>query len=1754
MPSRLKSLDLTGYKTFASKTQFLFGERITCVVGPNGSGKCVSGDTLVTLADGRDIPIRELVEAALGASSAVETLPDGLMTRENPAHIEVLSLNPSTLRLEKRPVAGFIRRESTPLLIHACTRSGRKVKATPYHPLFTLEHGQLRVLKAEELKPGIRVATPRRLVNGSKKVVLDPRAVLESFRADDEVFVPNSGPLRQWADIARAKFGTWAEWGRIADVPPTLMSGLLNGQAVNTATLVKLSRAAKIDPPLTGYLKSHGSGQIRVPIELTPDLARFLGLLIAEGRNTDSNQIWFVNSDSAVCDEFERLAGSLFGVEVSRNHYKQSTEDDLIYSRTLGKTLERLFNFGVASSASVKEVPSQLLEAEPETQWSFLSGLFEGDAYVCVKTNADGKRHTAYIEYATASLQLAHQVIALLLRLGIFAFLRPKEKYASNTALKRRRTYYSVFIYGNEQLRQISRQLTFVGKKQESLRLLQNLPLVSNPNHDLIPGVTPLVKEAARLAKVKVKLHRSRHPKLAAYTENRCEASRSGLLEVIDQIRQFGATPDNANPILSYLTTLATSDIYWDEIVSVELTKPPEQWVYDLSIIDTHNFVANNIIVHNSNIADSVRWVLGEQSFSLLRGKKTEDMIFAGSELRPRASMAQATVTFDNSDGWLPIDFAEVSITRRAFRDGQNEYLLNGQRARLRDINELLAKVGLAERTYTIVGQGAVDTALSLKAEERRALFEEAAGIGIYRGKREDALRKLEQTQHNLERVHDILAEIRPRLKTLERQAQRARDYQQVKTELDGVLKIWYGYHWHQAQQNLARAHQDADEQTAVLDGLREEQHSLDRSLAELRARIAALRNQINVWQAEVSEQRAQAETLSRNLAVADERLRAFGEQRNSLVSDLQSLETDFQAQTDQLTSARAELDRLQTERAQARAELDSLELLRAQRDTDRRRLAEQIAEARGRAAAIAAQINEHNARRAQLAAERERLTAARAEQESACAQTESLVAQKRAELTEREAALQASRQNILEAEAGLSRLAERIARAEIELSRVNARLTEAVAAEGKLTARAEALAQLRAALATGSASAALRQLARAELADLIQTPPELDAAITAALGQFIHTFIVEDANTALDLLSQSEGRAALLPLSTVKPSPLNELPSHPDLLGLAAGLVNCDPAYRPAVDSLLGHVVIVRSRETALRLAPSLPSGALAATLDGELFFANGLIVAGRESKTESASALALAREQRELPAAIERAQVEKRDLEIERDGYETGLRGLRAERDALAETIRARQTAEREAAAARDAARLGLDRAEAQANFHRDQITNYQLLITQASDAEQSLRAKLETLSAELAAAEALTRAIAGQSPELTADELNSKIAGYATRLAVADRAAADADARTHDLQIALDRAAAAIQNRRARLDTLETESQTFLASLDSDRRQLASLNSLISNLQSQITPAQAKLTHLESEQSAVESAESEMRASLHAAERRHADLQLDYARKKDEIENLRRYITDDFGLVALDYTEELPGPTPLPLEGVVEHLPQVDALPEGLEDLLNRRRTQLKRMGAINPDALAEFTEVKQRHDFLIAQVADLESAQTQLREVIAELDALMEREFRRTFDAVAEQFKETFSRLFGGGGAKLILTEPENITNTGIDIIAKLPGRKQQGLALLSGGERALTASALLFALLRVNPPPFAMLDEVDAALDEANVGRFRDLLSELAEATQFVVITHNRNTVQVADTVYGISMGADSASQAISLKLDGEKVAVTPAAV
>jgi chromosome segregation protein len=307
--------------------------------------------------------------------------------------------------------------------------------------------------------------------------------------------------------------------------------------------------------------------------------------------------------------------------------------------------------------------------------------------------------------------------------------------------------------------------------------------------------------------------------------------------------------------------------------------------------------------------------------------------------------------------------------------------------------------------------------------------------------------------------------------------------------------------------------------------------------------------------------------------------------------------------------------------------------------------------------------------------------------------------------------------------------------------------------------------------------------------------------------------------------------------------------------------------------------------------------------------------------------------------------------------------------------------------------------------------------------------------------------------------------------------------------------------------------------------------------------IEPGEADLRSLEAEQSSLEATEAVARQAVSLADHRHSQTRIVLIRRQETLQSLQRRIEEDFGLVAFDYAEQVSGQSPLPLDGMVEQLPRIVQLSPDIDDAIKRQRVQLRRIGPINPEAQAEYKAVKERFNFMTEQIADLRHAEVDIREVIRELDELMQRDFNKTFDAVAAEFKSIFQRLFGGGSARLVLTDPDNLTDTGIDIEARLPGRRTQGLSLLSGGERSLTAASLVFALLKVAPTPFCVLDEVDAMLDEANVGRFRDLLRELSQQTQFIIVTHNRNTVQAADVIYGVTMGRDSASQVVSLKMD-----------
>ncbi len=1169
-----------------------------------------------------------------------------------------------------------------------------------------------------------------------------------------------------------------------------------------------------------------------------------------------------------------------------------------------------------------------------------------------------------------------------------------------------------------------------------------------------------------------------------------------------------------------------------------------------------------------SNIVDSIRWVLGEQSFGLLRGKKTEDMIFAGSELRPRAGMAEANLIFDNSDGWLPIDFSEVSIARRAYRDGENEYLLNGQRVRLRDISELLAKCGLSERTYTIIGQGLIDTALSLKAEERRALFEEAAGIGVYRNKREDALRKLDATQRNLERVLDILAELKPRLRSLERQAQRARDFNQVKADLHAILKLWYGYHWYSATEELERAQVVATEAAAELNSHQSKQEEYDQEVGAVRAKISDLKSHIANLKHNDARLQADLQTIIRELAVADERLNSLAAQRAALLVEIPQLQTSVTDSAQRAAEAQAEVTRLETEAAEARDQVARAQTAREERASQRAALHQRETESVAALARLDSHMTELRARQTQLGERSDRLITTKGEQLAALRQLETAEVAARQLVHDANANLDKVQAARAEAEVKVSAQAQAVRAAETHLAATTETAATARAELARRRARHEILTQARAEL-SGFAPGAKTLLAqnfatRGALAELLTVPQELETAISAALGAHLDALVINnfgEIDLATQLLGEANGRAALLPLEHLTAPEVLTAPDAPGVLGVAARLLppSADPALARAVDLLLGRVVVVQDASVAQRLIQStsdvgathaspLPADTIFVTLNGEIFHASGPVFIGRDA---APTMLQQARERRDLSAEIETQTALCDQHEAER---EAAARATDQARQTLVELQAALKTAqdfERRTTISRDSTALEAERVSHTAQFQREQVNALEADIVKVENETRRLKDELNQVYTERhAALEALEQAKAALAT-FSADDSAEGLAKWQTALAVAARAAQDAQTRAAELKRAQAAGETQLAERQGQVQRLEAQAAGVAEGVAQARTSEVNLREQINRLAAEIQPQEKELAAREAEQTRLETGDTQSRALLHAAEKRNQQAQLEFTRKQEEVDNMRRRIEEDFGLVEFDYGEAGSGPTPLPMYPLVEKLERLTTLPEDLEDQLVRKRAQWRRMGLINPEAEKEFNEVKERHDFLTTQVADLHAAQAQLREVIAEMDVLMERDFRKTFDAVANEFKETFARLFGGGTAKLLLTDPEHLTTSGVDIQARLPGRRPQSLSMLSGGERSLTACALVFALLRVSPTPFVVLDEVDAMLDEANVGRYRDMLKELAERTQFIVVTHNRNTVQVADTVYGITMGNDSASQVIGLKLDGEKVAGAP---
>lgn len=1156
-----------------------------------------------------------------------------------------------------------------------------------------------------------------------------------------------------------------------------------------------------------------------------------------------------------------------------------------------------------------------------------------------------------------------------------------------------------------------------------------------------------------------------------------------------------------------------------------------------------------------SNVADAIRWVMGEQSYRTLRAQTSEDMIFAGSGRRARLGMAEVTVTLDNNDGWLPIDYSEVTIGRRAHRSGENEYLLNGQRVRYRDIVDLLESGGLARTSYTVLGQGMVDAALALRPEARRVLFEDAAGIAPLLRKREEALERIAETERNLQRVADILSEIQPRAARLRRQAERAEEYMVLSHDLQELQRIWFGHQWQLRTRSLSQSVERVKKSQQRVVAQSAYTREVEARIAALGEEQAGLRAQAEALSAQQLSLRTDSESRRRELAVVSERLKLYAQQADTLETEeagFASRRAIVRAEIERATAELGEQEQTanasRTELEAARAELALANQTRAERERQSAALQVRLNQSVSQVADQRARLEQTRERRTALLADRER------------AQVALVDLGKRAEASASESkALSEREQSLAEQLAG-----NEAQQAEVNNQLVGARAASA-AAEGqvrarraeleRLVARRDLVGRLRQDL-TGyypgvrevlGARSGLRGLL-GTVASLMDVPAELEQAIESALGPRLQHVVAEcweDAEQAIAHLKRTRaGWATFLPMDTVRTRPALEVAAKGRVRGVASRLVRTRAELQPVVDLLLGTTLVVEDLPTARGLL-NQRGISLIVTLDGETVQPSGALSGG--ARHQGTNLLAQEREWRDLPVLVEGAESELAAAQAQLDACEGVVQQLEHQL-ADKERHRSELTSERERARARIALQ-----AQAARELTRDQQWQSSHM-EQATRELGSLAEREKSIQGALAEAQEQQMALSAELRELREgleggkdETLRRRAAELETRVAVAERTVQSQRALVNSHKSGLAQLEEQAASKSAQRAGLLTTIAALRNEVEEAQKQGQGVEDAIAALVAQLAPLHSALAKLDEQQAEVEHQRMLAQERMNEAELNYNRAVLECEHADGEQQSLARTIEEELGPVQLP--EIKAQQLHLTLGDDVVVLPTVESLPPGLSNEIRDLKARLRRLGGINPDAPREYEQLLDRETFLQGQDADLRGAIASLHEVITELDARIDREFTSTFKAVTKAFSEYFQTLFAGGRAKLVLTDPEVISSTGVDIEVHLPGKRTESLALLSGGERALTAVALLFALLKANPVPFCFLDEVDAMLDEVNVRRFRQVLEEHARHTQFVVITHNRYTMESATTIYGISMSEQGVSQSVSLDLarDAERI-------
>ncbi len=1145
-----------------------------------------------------------------------------------------------------------------------------------------------------------------------------------------------------------------------------------------------------------------------------------------------------------------------------------------------------------------------------------------------------------------------------------------------------------------------------------------------------------------------------------------------------------------------------------------------------------------------SNISDSIRWVLGEQSMKSLRGSKSEDIIFSGTQNRKSLGFAEASIVIDNTDGKLPIEFSEVTVTRRIYRSGESGYYINKTPCRLKDVLELFMDTGIGKDGYSIIGQGKIDEILSNKSEDRRAIFEEAAGIVKYRVRKNDSEKKLEQTKVNLLRINDILSEIEVNLEPLKKQSEKAKKFLDLREELKGIEIGLFLFNIDNYKEKISEIKKNIE--IFVNQNNNEEAKMEDRQniKEKLKEAIDKITLKIEETQNLGFEMRGKQEKINSDINIAKERIANNKENYDRYLKEIEEvslriteLEEERKQRLDKKTNLFSNREKFAKELEEKEKELEKISAKLSSEEKvieEKKKKVEQNIDLKYEKATLinTQEVNYENLEKREKTVKNE------------ISDTISELDQKRLEKDEISKTfyeIEAKRNETVKKLEEINKEKEKsIAKLKEYEEKINLLSTDMRVKDSKLKFLSDMerekegyIRSVKALLLACEKDISLKKGMHGVLANIISVPKEYETAIEMTLGQTLQNIVTEteeDAKKLIEHLRKNNlGRASFLPIASVKGKKVDRLIKNnlSGVIGIASDLVKVDKKYEGIILNLLGRTVIVDNMETAIILARQNNYSFRIVTLKGDVINPSGAITGGSIT-AKSNNIIGRTSQIQELEKDIKKLTKKIEDLEAEKENYEKSQEDVLEEVMGLEHIMQDTEIVYATEKQKVIAIEENITRLETKLNSLRKELNQINENKKESLKIKEELGKEIEELEKEIEELNVEIKSFTDNNKDNQKyiDDLNFDITNLKVSVSSFDESSSSIDELVQRIEQDIENNKNSIENKKNSRERILEDNKLL-------EEKIISLNEQIEQMKQEVETSGSKVEELKQERidknGELTRIEEEITNQFKIIDDLKAQITKQEVKKSKieyELEQIINKMWEDYEITPNNVGDEYKKP-----ENIGETTKKV-----------KRLRDDIKNLGSINIDSIEEYKQTKERYDFMCEQRLDLENSSSKLRKVIQDMTKIMKEQFEKQFKVINKNFGEVFSELFGGGKAELKLTDEENILECGIDIEVQPPGKKLQNMTLLSGGEKAFTAIALLFAILKINPAPFCVLDEIEAALDDVNVYRFADYLKKFTKDTQFLVITHRKGTMEAADTVYGITMEENGISKLLSMKL------------